>query len=273
MKNNIPKTVEEFAATKNYLNPSLLYSFEHPISEYDISKANINILRSYNVLDETNYYKLLDLPKMDREKEIGMKIRLNWTIQETIDKGIAASKLQFLKQNNIPLESILRIANDAFYLIGDIPVPHNIVIPEGGTTPITFAHKKTYRYYLKLNSLLVFIDNSGRMWDIDVIGIGNDNIPLHEAFMTFICNLIDQYAYGGKETAIRFFNEYHQNYVSRKLPVENYREFNSFSAFRYDMKGTQYLSITPMSDESLCYLDISHNLNILRTIYSYLLAS
>ena len=267
---NLPTTVEEFACTKDYLS-SLLFSFGFPISEYDISKANINILRSFQKISEEDYQKLLILPKMDREIEIGKRIKGDWQIQEIITQGIARSKYQFLSLNQINLNNILRIANDAFYLIGNNPINTTIVIPKGGTTPVEFKFKKVYNFYMKLNSILFLCNNSGDEYDLDVIGIGDQNLELHHDFLTFLCQLSDKYIYGGKEMAIRFVNEFHHKYVSDQLDIGYYREFNSTGWFRYPGIGEgTYVSMFPIGTKGL---DKNYNLNLIRTIYSYLLAS
>jgi len=271
-KDKVPITVEEFAATKNYLAPSL-FSFGFPISEYDISKANINILRSYQKITEEEYHKLLILPKMDREIEIGKRIIFDWTIQEIIDKGIAAAKYQFLTVNKIKLQNILRIANDAFYLIGNNPILTSNVLPEGGTTPISFLYKKKFNIYMKLNSVLFFANDEGFEWDIDVIGIGNDKIEMHRDFISFLCSLSDQYIFSGKEMAIKYLNDFHQKYTTNQLEIGFYREFNATGCFRYNQKNNTYLSLLPITGNNEQYLDRSYNLSLIRTIYAYLLAA
>ena len=54
---------------KNYLNP-IPYLFSD-IREYDISKANINILFAKGIIDEDKYKYLYNLPRMDRQYTIG----------------------------------------------------------------------------------------------------------------------------------------------------------------------------------------------------------
>lgn len=273
MKIKVPKTIQEFADTKNYLAPNVLYSFGYAISEYDISKANINILRSFGKITESDYLKLLALPKIDREVEIGKRILIDWSIQETIDKGIAAAKLQFLTLNNIDPNTILRIANDAFYLTGNNYIPYTTVIPEGGSTPIQFLFKKKFNFYMKLNSVLFFCNDEGAEWDVDVIGIGNVNLEMHHEFISFLCNVANQYIYCGKQSAIKYVNEFHRQYINNELNIRYYREFNANSSFKYCQGNNDYLSYIPIGGANEKFLDRSYNLNLIRTIYSYLLAS
>ena len=270
MKNKTPATIEDFANTKNYLNPLLLFSFGYPIVEYDISKANINILRSYSKINEFDYQKLMSLPKDAREIEIGKRIIHDWSLQNCITEGIAKAKYQFLLENNINTNNILRIANDAFYLIGNNPITTTSVCPVGGEFNIDFAFKKKYNFYIKLNSVLFFSNNTDSDWDLDVVGVGNDKLDLHKEFLTFLCTLSDKYIIGGKEMAIRYINMIHHSYVSDELNIDFYREFNSGSSFRYPIPGSIYLSLFPLGMKGL---DKSYNLDLIRTIYSYILAS
>ena len=62
---------QEFFNRKNYLL-KVPYIFSSYIREYDISKANINILLAQGIinLDQYNYY--VQLPKQDRQYQLGM---------------------------------------------------------------------------------------------------------------------------------------------------------------------------------------------------------
>ena len=126
---------------------------------------------------------------------------------------------------------------------------------------------------LKVNNILFFFgpgDDSG--YDISVIGINDNKLLLHSKFLSFLCDIINAYEYGGKTVAITTFNEFYNNYVSKQLPIDYYREFNALSGYRIHSTYESFL-LNVIDPKYLDKIDINFNLNILRTIYSYLIAS
>ena len=102
------------------------------IIEYDISKANINILRAFDQLDQDTYDKLLyadQFDKMVREVYIGMQIKRETEAMglktnsmsrsktyNTIKDGIIEAKKRLFETNRLQDDEIIRIANDAVYV-------------------------------------------------------------------------------------------------------------------------------------------------------------
>ena len=76
----------------------------------------------------------------------------------------------------------------------------------------------------------------------------------------------------GKKEYLQLFNNFYTDYVNRRLSIEYYREFNSNSGYRFNTQLESFL----LMDINPCYIDrisIDCNLNILRTIYSYLVGA
>lgn len=265
-------SIDMYASAKSFIAP-INYIFGQTICEYDMSKANITVLKAFGRITKEEYDYLYNLPKDNREYEIGMKIRSDKKYQDYIDEGVAYSKKMFLELNHVDLQTILRIANDSFYIVSPYICTNLQFLGPDNETLITFSQKGSYNVFLKLHGNLFFCNTLGDYYDIDVKGIRDDQLPLHSKFLTFIAELCNDYIIGGKEIAIRNFNEFYDNYVKRKLEIEYYREFRSGGGFRYDCKGmTYFLQATP-DENATDKIDISYNLNVLRTLYAYILSA
>ena len=271
MRNKVLTTIDDYAEAKSFIAP-INFIFGQTISEYDMSKANITVLRSLDDITDEEYQYLYNLPKDNREYEIGMKIRANKTVQDRIDYGIAYSKKKFLELNNINIQDILRIANDSFYIVSPYICKNLQFLGPNEQTIITFAHKHTYNVFLKLHGNLFFCNTLGEYYDIDVKGISDSQLPLHSKFLTFIAELCNDYINGGKTVAVRSFNEFYNNYINRKLELDYYREFKAGGGFRYNTKTTSYVFQSISEIPQNVKIDIGYNLNVLRTLYAYILA-
>jgi hypothetical protein len=126
---------------------------------------------------------------------------------------------------------------------------------------------------MKLHGNLFFCNTLGEWYDIDVKGISDEQLPLHSEFLTFIAEISNDYLNGGRDVAVRNFNGFFQDFVQRKLPIDFYREFRAGGGFRINCGSCSYVLQTPPIDESdVNKLDINYNLNVLRTLYAYLMA-
>lgn len=263
-------TMSELLKKKNYLNKNIDYIFSTYIFEYDIRAANINCLKSAGVLEENLYNFLINSPKIEREIYIGKMIRDNKEYQNIIDEIICNSKMELINNFIINTDSIIRIANDAVYFTNPL-----LELPNAYTLDsnpyITFLQKNIFNHYLKFDNILVFINTLGDEFNVDVKGISESELPLHEPMLQIICKCIAAKESGRNDTAIRVFNNYYQDYITLQLPIEYYREFNSNSGFRIHSSGQEF--VTPFISQYMSPkdLDVNYNLKILRILYSYLL--
>lgn len=269
-------TINELADKHNYLS-DIPYIFDSNIWEYDISQANINTLRAYNRISEEEYNRLSIAPKIEREITIGNWIKKDPSIQSDIYRGIAIAKYKLLNQYGISPDRVLRIANDAVYIINPKNITNNnyIDIDINGSSNVTFRLKCCYSFYmnLKSNNVLFFFGfGDTNNYDVSIIGINDNKLYLHNYFITFICDIINAYTYGGKSTALSIFNNFYNDFINRRLSIEYYREFNSRSCYRLNT-SYEYFLLDNIDPKYVDKINIDCNLNILRTIYSYLIAS
>lgn len=261
----------EFVSKSNYITPAK-YIFGKNIYEYDIKQANIHALYCAGLLNNEQFNWLSNLPKIQREYQIGMMQRNNSTIVSEIKKYINLAKYYMVERNNIAPNSIMRIANDSLYIVTNIEPRYTTIELEKGS--MTFINKNKFNSYMNIGALL-FFDSESEFWNVDVKGINDTKLSLHKHFISEICTLLDARINGGKEIALMEFNKFYESYIKRQLPLEYYREFNSDSQFRLINNGgmsnytIDYLSPYMTSD----VLDIQYNQGILRMIYSYIMDS
>lgn len=262
--------INEIMVKQNYLHPSRYISGR--IVEYDIKSANISTLRMQNIISEEDYIRLSNMPKMNREIEIGLMIKNDKEIYNYIQKGIKSAKLALAKANNIEVDSICRIANDAVY----INSVSNLQRTKFGQY-IEFKQKSEFNIMVTILNVIIFCKfmNNGDI-DIDVKGIG-DNVSLHQEYMiNAIASTIVILERSGVIEAINCLSRLCEQYVSLQLPVGYYRTFNSDSVYVTRYNNTYYLydtgfGIKDCTQNDVQSLDINYNYSILRELWSILI--
>lgn len=264
--------VEDIISKQNYITSSRYISGR--IVEYDIRSANISVLRDDNVITQDDYEYLASLPKILREKEIGLREKADPTLYTKIQKGIKAAKSNLAGFNKIKPEQIVRIANDAVYINSELDL--NFV--KFGDY-IEFKQKSEYNVYCNLKGILIFCKfaQDGNI-HIDIKGLG-DNSILHRDYMVYsILFTITLLERSGVLDAIDYVSELCEQYLHRALPVGYYREFNSGSLYKTiytdlysnrDIKGSSY-GLSDIQEYQKYDIDINYNYTILRELWSIL---
>lgn len=237
------------------------------IREYDIKAANINTLLSANGISQDNYNYLVNLPKEYREDYIGRMIGKDRKIYDMIHNGIIEGKLQLFQSNHIEDHEVLRIANDAVYVLRSKPLMYT------SFGQIQFVTKNLYTSFAKIGPNSVFINGSDLdNLQIDVIGM-KKVLDLHiNGFLSFVVSILYMLEKAPIEEVISAYNRYYQQYMTRSLSFEHYREFNSESRFRIgsSSKSLQSWMIDNFPGD-IHTLDISFNAMLLRDIYQIIL--
>ena len=232
------------------------------IVEYDIKSANISMLKKYNMISDSYYDYLSKLPKYDREVEIGIKIRDNIEIQKVIYNGIDETLKKFIEINNINPVNIIRRANDALYINTPIDLKYTNI--DG----IIVKQKNIYSSLLQLNKLL-FLFYYDPDINVDIKGIKPELVELHNGYMiTVIGTAILLHERSSTIDALSYLNNIIESYINLKLPVEYYRNLDSFSNYVYNLYGG-FISMTQpkVIDNTI---NIECNFNLLRELYSIL---
>ena len=240
------------------------------VKYYDISKANISILYDKGLLSYDGYNRLYNLPKIQREIEVGIMMRDYPDIKDALKDGFVESRRMLFDMNNIDDQSVLSIKKDAVYVIN-----RTLLHTKFGT--VEFGLGGTYTSFYKVMDLEIYYNsNYDRM---DVKGINDNIIALHNHYFKEILSLIFTKAERQQlKSTIDDIAYIIKLYTEMKLEQECYREFNRTSSFRFKDKfnvldNMHALGIKNLSDELSNnfkeYIDVSYNYHILNQLYYY----
>jgi hypothetical protein len=266
--------IKQIINRSNYLTPSRYISGR--IVEYDIKSANISVLRDSNIITQEDYDRLSILPKLEREREIGIREKLDPTLYKSIQEGICEARNKLASFNELNDTSIIRIANDAVYINSN----NNLKYLKFGNY-IEFRPKSEYNVYCNLKGIIIFckFEDDGNI-HIDIKGLGN-SISYHQNYMIYtIMSTITLLERSGVEDSIDYISDICKRYLTLELPIEYYREFNNDSIYRFKHEfalhddgkvktfnfGISDFSILDNSYKQC--LDINYNYTILRELWS-----
>ena len=257
------------------------------IYEYDIKQANISVLYAQGKLSDYIYEKLRHSDKYSREIYIGKLIAesKDKTIDHSIKMGIQEAKREFIYWNEISEDSIVRIANDALYVIMDYPAKHtDVIVNQSLNEPlynrtVEFVQKYCcdgYVHYPTQVWIFYTVLPDGNL-DVDVIGLGNYAVA-HSYMINMISTILYYLHNMQYDFAITKLSEIIEMYLNQEFPVETYREFNPLGIFRLK-RGTnnsdEFYALYPTNipeNTPVEQLDPSYNYAILRELYSMVLS-
>jgi hypothetical protein len=236
------------------------------IREYDISKANITMLYSANIISLEEYNTLYNADRMQRQVTIGYLIKKNPQYNKVIQQGILEAKKNLFEANNIEDKNVLSIKNDAVFLINTAPSITKFGLSE-------FKLKNEYTSFFIANNMEFFyyLDMINNIERLDIKGINTKYYlskvyPLHkDYFIEFLLTLFETLQNGSIQEGIEILSTFYNKYINRELSVEYYRELNTNSQFKITNMGIVEVSYTidRASQNELKYLDINHNRLIL----------
>lgn len=247
------------------------------IVEYDLRAANISMLREYGLMNDELYRFMLSSNKQYREEFIGWQIKkekeesdksnsIDGSITyKTIYEGIKAAKLKLFEANNIQPSEVIRIANDAVYINR-----HSDLQYTKFSEFVEFKQKMIADTCIKIfPTLIIFYWTSldGNM-NLEVKGISDQNkLILHQNYMlSFIGSVLLTYERAGTIDAIHLIQDFYNDYIQRKLPIEFYRELNGRSLYKVVNYGYFLEDI-----DDINIIDISYNGNVIRELWKLLL--
>lgn len=250
-------------------NPQIPFIFSNYIREYDISKANISILRQEGVISQELYNRLLISSREIRQKEIGLMERNDSSVYKILSNGIIQAKKNLFEANDLQDYDILTIKNDAVFVVGKYL--HHTKISDY----IEFVLKNTYTSFMKLTErnrieLYYMHDKINNREQFDIKGLGEKGLILHRDYMSdFICYIMQLMNDGYVEEAISSFNNFYKSFLALDLNVEYYREYNPDSMFRV-INSNYGLMYMPDDYAVKKNINTSRNIKVLRDIYSYI---
>lgn len=254
----------------SYLNKNITHILSSYISEYDIAKANIHILYEKGVINQEQFNYLYNSDRMTRQITIGNMIKNNKNIYTILQNGIIEAKKKLFIANEIEDIDVLSIKNDAVFIIDKAPVYTKFGIVE-------FKKKNVYTSYYNLNNIELYYHYSceGNKEYYSIKGINDDKLMLHQnSFLELLLVVCETVESESVVNAVSLLNGIYEDYINLNMDISYYRTFDSRSVYEYKKMSTIYKYTTDMaSNKDLKYIDISYNLNILRTMMSYLMSS
>ena len=214
----------------------------HEIWEYDINKANISILLQYGFISQNEFNMYSQMNKLQRQIAIG-RLQQNPEYAKVISTGFEESRKSLIMSNDIKEDEIVSIKKDAVYTLKKLDV-----IDFGN---IHFTLRGLYQIFLICMGLEIYFnwDERTDSYDIQVKGINDDKLYLHEPMISAICDILRNVQTNNIKVAMQMITQLRHKYVNFELPIEYYREFNSSSAYRF--KGMDYGVIDLTEDEKV----------------------
>ena len=243
----------------NYLS-TYPFVINNYIREYDLSAANINALYTNGYFDKSTYELFKSYNKKKREVEIGLLIKRDSRVYEIISSGIINAKKLLFESNNIQDNEVLTIKNDAVFIISKELV--NTVFDN-----YEFKCKNLYNTYLRILDLEIYYRDSLNSDDIffDIKGISDDKLCLHTAMISLISEVCYRVQRYDKSDNIRFIMNIYENFLHRRLPIEYYRNLDSFSKYTI-INNIGIYSLDNISNDMINIINIDRNLSILREL-------
>lgn len=244
------------------------------ITEFDISKANINILYLNKVIDEETYQYLYSAERMVRQKYVGMLQKNNPQITKVLQNGIIEAKKQLFTANNIQDYDVLMIKNDAVFVIN-----RNLEYTDFGL--IKFIPKNVYTSFYKIDNpiikmeMLYYYSNIDKKEYLHIKGVSDSVLSLHkDYFYQVLKDIFYSVQTSGVETAMRMIKDIYIQYINYQLPSGYYRKFDNTSNYHFNSfsKLSTGYSIDNIDESMKSKLDISYNLHILMEIQKILIS-
>lgn len=245
---------------ENYYNP--LRYISGRIIEYDIKAANVSILFEMGYFNEDQYRYYIDLPKMIREREIGLLQRENPKVYDILADGLRKSRLTLGEANNLDSLQIIRIAKDAVYVNSSLDLQYT-----NFGKCISFKQKNIYNVYLKLLNTIVFVSFLNDSIDIDIKGLGNNYIYHQDYMLNTIGTVVFYIERGSIQDALNYLSNIIDDYINRRLDIGYYRNFDPDSMYEINVSGSEY-KLIEISDQYKENINIQYNLFILRELWS-----
>lgn len=242
------------------------YIISSYIREYDISKANINILYYYKKINKSTYLYLYKSDRMTRQITIGNMIKADRSIYNTISSGIVEFKKKFFLSNDIQFDNVLSIKNDAIFLINKIPQCTKF-------DNIEFKLKNTYSSFYKIFQYeLYYIYNRIHNTEkFSIKGINDIVIKRHEKyFIDFLKTIFCEIELQNFNEAANMIKIFYNDFINNKLDINYYREFNHNSEFKLNMGfkyNPEYYTLPEVNKRYYKYIDKSYNAKFLLELY------
>jgi hypothetical protein len=226
------------------------------ITEVDMADAGMTVIRQERLLDPAEIARLEALPKAERAIMVGRRSRDPGyeRLGEMITQGIRRRVESLLDANDIGIDRLLSVKRDAVFVTG--PSPARVILQDG----TVFKKKNGYTAFARLGRVEVYAVPKRGAFDLK--GIPGEKRELHrESTMRMVLDVLGLLELGRIDEAADTLRLFREDYVSRRLPVAFYREFNADSAFAMRGGKKVFLFDGTGGDLDPADLEISHNIH------------
>lgn len=229
------------------------------ITEWDIRRAGLNLIKQYSLLPEEKIGELERMDKKDADIKIGkMQIR-DKELSRKLEQAFTDIMNQFLDENQIDHDlDIISIKKDACFVI-------NKYITQDEFPPyIKFIPKNKYHAFLYLKPYEFYFKKGGI---IDIKNLSSDKavretiMNLHKDgilnFILYVIDLAERTRMDLVELS-KFLHEFVLLYKRKELEFDYYREFSIDSKFRYQLMGSEIMA-EHIDERMLDKINIEYN--------------
>ena len=247
------------------------YLIDKIIREYDLEKANINILIEEGLISKSQYDYYAALPKRQREVEVGILQRDNPSILSGLKRGFVRAREEFFRVNAIEDSSILYIDKDSITTIEQARTYFGVGTMQTRLSEyLNFRLKNEYTsfYRVFLVDFLYFNDGNTESFRIKN---ASERVPLKH--MHYMMDLLLSIAYSGQSSRVldtlQMIKSAYCSYTSGELDPNFYREFNQRSQFKLKSNSTAFQYYSDVLIDDLDLIDKTFNMDIIRLFYRY----
>lgn len=221
-----------------WFNENIPYIFHAHIVEWDMSKASLSVCEKFNLLESDEINRLNSLPKLEREKAMGMHQRGNKEFSNRLLEGIREVRRKFLEINGLDESNVLSLHNDAVIFNSRKEIVSEI---DG----IKFHHDNTWDAYIRYGRAEIFykVDELGN-GSLDFKNVGKDKVQEHtfglNRYMIKVINGIEAY----DRNILKYMRKFQQKYIQDELPEYYYSAFARIG----DFKTTNFEFFALMAD-------------------------
>lgn len=257
-------------ADKTLYKAPYLYLVNMWLKEYDLEKANISILFEEGVLSESDYQKFYNMPKEDREVQIGCMMKDNKDLTKVLQNGLKKARNTFLIENHIEDNNVLYIDNDSITIIEPRTSSVENKYVTNFSKCIHFKMKNVYSSMYRLKDV-DFLYFNNRIEERYRIKYANKNMRFKHTngFLEFLLTICNEAEMGHVLNTLQMIKYTYCMYIRCELPTDFYREFNQRSQFKFKQTGSfsYYTDIPPTG--GMQYIDISFNAFLFMELYKY----
>lgn len=234
-----------------YTAKDINYIISKKIIEYDMKDAGFNLIKYYELLNKDKIEYLSSLSKHIRKVEIGKLMRDNNELNKKLTSSFELMRRNFFEENNIKDKDVLSIKKDAIFIINKKC--------KFKLKNVEFVEKNVYTSYHRFDNIELYYNSKTNV--IDVKGIKDDLLPLHESFINILKRLFKLLESNNMEEFIKLLKRFVSDYKEKRLSYKYYRCFDSNSMFSLtvSLKNNYCISVDSVDDSIDDLLDISYN--------------